>query len=131
MGRMRFPCPCCGYLQFGEPPGSYEICAICFWEDDAVQLRWPDWAGGANKPSLEDAQVEYAENGAIEPRLKRHVKLAGEGDIRDQGWRRIDRSVDRFEPRGSQNEEWPGDMTALYWWRPTFWRGYSEPDPTG
>lgn len=33
-----YPCPCCGYLQFGEPPGSYEICAICFWGDDAVQL---------------------------------------------------------------------------------------------
>lgn len=96
-----------------------------------MQLRWPDWAGGANKPSLEDAQVEFAENGAIEPRLKRHVKLTVEGDIRDEGWRRIDRSVDRFEPRGSQNEEWPGDMTALYWWRPTFWRGYSEPGPTG
>jgi hypothetical protein len=118
-------------LQFGEPPASYEICAICFWEDDAVQLRWPDWAGGANKPSLEDAQAAYAENGAIEPRLKRHVKPAAEGDIRDEGWRPIDRSVDRFEPRGSRNEEWPSDMTALYWWRPTFWRGYFKLDPTG
>ncbi|MEV6629559.1 CPCC family cysteine-rich protein [Actinoplanes sp. NPDC051470] len=26
----RFPCPCCGYLEFGEPPGSYDSCEICF-----------------------------------------------------------------------------------------------------
>jgi hypothetical protein len=31
------------------PPGSYEICPVCFWDDDLVQLRWPTYAGGANK----------------------------------------------------------------------------------
>jgi len=31
-----YPCPCCGYLVFTEPPGSYDICSICFWEDDPV-----------------------------------------------------------------------------------------------
>ncbi len=55
----RYPCPCCGRLVFDEPPGSYSICPVCFWEDDGVQLRWPDWAGGANKPSLIDAQRIY------------------------------------------------------------------------
>jgi len=128
---MRFPCPCCGYLQFTEPPGSYEICAICFWEDDPVQLRWPDSAGGANKPSLEDAQAAYADIGASDPRHKRHVKPAAEGDIRDEGWRPINRTLDRFEPSGSRNEAWPRDMTDLYWWGTTFWRAYSEQDPTG
>jgi hypothetical protein len=24
---------------------------VCFWEDDGVQLRWPDWSGGANSPA--------------------------------------------------------------------------------
>ena len=33
------PCPCCGYLVFDEEPGSYSICPICYWEDDAVQLQ--------------------------------------------------------------------------------------------
>ena len=27
-----------------EPPGSHDICSICFWEDDNIQLRWPDYA---------------------------------------------------------------------------------------
>lgn len=30
-------------------PGSYEICPVCFWEDDRVQFRWPAMSGGANK----------------------------------------------------------------------------------
>ncbi|MFF1900798.1 CPCC family cysteine-rich protein [Streptomyces sp. NPDC058206] len=38
---LTFPCVCCGHLTLGEPPGSYEICSVCFWEDDRVQLRWP------------------------------------------------------------------------------------------
>ncbi|MGE7024447.1 CPCC family cysteine-rich protein [Solibacillus cecembensis] len=27
----------CGYRAFDdEPPGTYDICKICFWEDDGV-----------------------------------------------------------------------------------------------
>jgi hypothetical protein len=64
-----FPCPCRGHLTFDENPGSYAICPVCFWEDDMVQLRWPDWSGGANKASLIAAQVNFTRIGASEPRL--------------------------------------------------------------
>ena len=37
---IKYPCPGCGYLVFDEPPGSYEICPICFGEDDLAQLRF-------------------------------------------------------------------------------------------
>jgi Cysteine-rich CPCC len=37
---------------FSEPPGSYEICELCGWEDDHVQLAHPNMGGGANKSSL-------------------------------------------------------------------------------
>ena len=36
----KLPCPCCGYLVFDEPVGSFDICPICDWEDDDVQLRF-------------------------------------------------------------------------------------------
>ncbi|MFJ8759481.1 CPCC family cysteine-rich protein [Streptomyces cyaneofuscatus] len=29
-------------------PGSYEICPVCFWEDDGVQSRWPTVGGGTS-----------------------------------------------------------------------------------
>ncbi|MEH7657210.1 CPCC family cysteine-rich protein, partial [Bacillus velezensis] len=35
---MKYTCPCCGYRTIEEePPGTYEICNICYWEDDEVQ----------------------------------------------------------------------------------------------
>lgn len=39
----------CGYLTFDKPPGTFTICDICHWEDDDVQLRFPESAG-ANEP---------------------------------------------------------------------------------
>ena len=28
-----YACPCCGYPGLGEP-GGFDICSICYWEDD-------------------------------------------------------------------------------------------------
>ena len=46
---------------FGEPPGSYEICELCGWEDDHVQLAHPSMGGGANKLSLAECQKKALE----------------------------------------------------------------------
>jgi hypothetical protein len=51
-----YPCPACGFLQFSGPPGTYEICDICGWEDDHVQLARPLLRGGANRICLFEAQ---------------------------------------------------------------------------
>ena len=53
-------CPCCGRYIFDEK-GKYEICPVCGWEDDPVQRREPDLAGGANKLSLNEARKAWAE----------------------------------------------------------------------
>lgn len=117
-----FPCPCCGYQVFDEPPGSYDICGICFWEDDAIQLRWPDYRAGANRLSLIQAQAEYAKFGAMEHRFIGLVRQPDDGDLLDPGWRPVDPTADAFEACGHQRRSWPEDRTVLYWWRPTFWR---------
>lgn len=80
-----YPCPCCGYLMFSDPPGTYEICEICGWEDDPVQLRWPTM-GGANEP-LFAAQRRYAELGAKNTRAVKWVRSPRAGDVRDPDWR--------------------------------------------
>jgi Cysteine-rich CPCC len=55
-----YACPACGFLTLREPPpGSYEICAICGWEDDAVQFEDPNYRGGANQPSLNEWRSQF------------------------------------------------------------------------
>ena len=60
----RFACPCCGRLTLDEePPGTYEICKECGWEDDNVQFNDLDFRGGANTESLREARENYARYG--------------------------------------------------------------------
>jgi hypothetical protein len=64
--RNRFPCPCCGFLTLEEePPGTFDICPVCNWEDDFVQFEDPEYEGGANRISLVDARRNFAAYGAI------------------------------------------------------------------
>lgn len=120
--KARYPCPCCGHLTYSEPPGSYNICPVCFWEDDVVQLRWPEYAGGANRPSLIKAQQEYTDIGAMESRFTGKVRKPTADEPIDGGWRQANPRIDGFERWDAPRDPWPDDYTTLYWWRPTFWR---------
>jgi hypothetical protein len=119
----RYPCPCCGYLVFDQGPGSYDICPICFWEDDAVQLEFATNGGGANRVSLVDGQRNFAALGACEEAAVAHVRPPLQADRREATWRPIDLERDQFEdwgnraaPRAPEHDE------RLYYWRNTFWR---------
>jgi hypothetical protein len=104
---------------------TIEICPVCFWEDDGVQLRWPDWAGGANQPCLMEAQQNFQRFAACDERSRQHVRPATDDEPRDPNWRPVDPDRDRFEPRGVALAPWPEDRTVLYWWRyrdTGFWR---------
>jgi hypothetical protein len=121
---VKYPCPCCGYLIFDEPPGSYDICKICFWEDDLSQLRFPK-TGGANHVSLIEGQKNFAEFGACEKRILKSVRPISVADEREKGWRPIDLSHDNIEEQVSgvdYGTTYPRDYTSLYYWRPTYWR---------
>jgi hypothetical protein len=66
-GSMKYTCPCCGYKTLDEEPtDTYQICKICFWEDDGVQYRDPDYEGGANDVSLRQAQRNFIKFGACQ-----------------------------------------------------------------
>jgi hypothetical protein len=70
-----YPCPCCGYQVFNEPPGSNEVCPICFWEDDEIQFAFPDCSGGANNCSLIEGQRNFAAFGVSETQFKVFARL--------------------------------------------------------
>jgi hypothetical protein len=60
----RWPCACCGCFTLTLPGrATYEICPVCFWEDDGVQFADPDRAGGANDVSLRQARRIYRARG--------------------------------------------------------------------
>ncbi|MBW4608191.1 MAG: hypothetical protein KME22_13460 [Hassallia sp. WJT32-NPBG1] len=68
-------CPCCGNLTFeNESVGTFEICPVCFWEDDNIQFEDPDYTGGANKVSLNQARRNYLEFGASASNYLSHVR---------------------------------------------------------
>ena len=58
-------CPCCGKYYFTEAD-FYEICPVCGWEDDSLQRDEPDYKGGANKMSLNEARKAWAEGRRVE-----------------------------------------------------------------
>jgi hypothetical protein len=78
-----FPCPCCGYLTMGEePPGTFEICPVCFWEDDNVQFEDPNYAGGANSVSLNQARENFKLFGAVSKEFVNQVRKPLPQEIR-------------------------------------------------
>jgi hypothetical protein len=96
---------------------------VCFWEDDNIQLRWPDRPGGANKPSLIEAQQNFQALGACEARFLPRIPPATADEPLDADWCPIDPSRDSFESLAQEQcAPWPIDSTVLYWWRSTFWR---------
>ena len=118
----RFPCPCCGYLVFSGPPGTDEICPICGWEDDVSQLRFLRMAGGANKPSLVDAQKNFMEAGASDIALIGRLRAPAPFEHKDPEWRPIGAAENICDETRETGPAYPLDRTELYYWRDSDWR---------
>ena len=140
----KFPCPCCGYGVFEEPPGSERICPVCFWYDAAAGLKYAmERSGGPNCISLRDAQLQFEKTGFSEPdeldldgiremekkpqyqkyhfyREQRHQ--AHPHAIRDSSWRKVIPSDNFLRISDPETlSRWPEDMTSLYYWRTSYW----------
>ncbi len=107
---------------FSGPPGTDEICEICFWQDDASSLRYATIADGPNKVSLIKAQRNYSRFGACEERLRSRARVPRASDKQDPTWRPIDTKVDVLDTSHETGyTPWPEDKTELYYWRDTYW----------
>lgn len=62
MGKIKvgdsYLCPVCGQYTF-ESAGDFDICEVCGWEDDIIQLRNPDEEECANRMSLNQARAMW------------------------------------------------------------------------
>lgn len=63
-------CPCCGYRSLRELK-AYEICRVCFWEDDGTTDL--DNVSGPNHMTLREARLNVQRFGAITKRALAHV----------------------------------------------------------
>lgn len=82
-----YACPCCGYLTL-DSRGNYEICAVCFWEDDGQDEHDADVVrGGPNGAlSLTQARRNFTRIGACEARMVHNVRepLPEEHPLKEQ-----------------------------------------------
>lgn len=66
-----FACPCCNYLTL-PVLGMYEICEVCFWEDDGIQDL--DGYSMPNHLFLVQGQENFLKLGACDERAVLFVK---------------------------------------------------------
>ena len=79
---LRYRCPCCGFYTLPEPAGGkYNICPVCWWEDDPVQMDDEDYEGGANEVSLRQARKNFMDFGASDERFIDKVREATEEEL--------------------------------------------------
>ncbi|OGE74343.1 MAG: hypothetical protein A3I07_02735 [Candidatus Doudnabacteria bacterium RIFCSPLOWO2_02_FULL_42_9] len=117
---MQYTCPACGYLTFNNPPGSYDTCSVCGWEDDEGQLRFPSTLG-ANNVSLIQAQKNFARIGYSTYNILMRLlfKASPKKYKMDSTWRQLTER-DNFEvkkPGLDYGDSYPEDLTKLYYWR--------------
>ena len=69
-----FACPCCGFATLGEV-ADFEICPICFWEDDGQDdPESEENRGGPNHVSLIEARRNYLKFGSAESKDLKHCR---------------------------------------------------------
>jgi hypothetical protein len=81
-----YRCPCCRCLTLPER-GGFNICPVCFWEDDGQDDHDADEVrGGPNSSlSLTEARRNYERIGASEERLRPYVRKPTPEERPDQG----------------------------------------------
>lgn len=70
---MKYVCKCCGCAAL-DSDDEYDICPVCFWEKDRMQESDPEYKGGANAVSLNEARKNYAEFGVGDKRFTEMVR---------------------------------------------------------
>lgn len=64
-------CPCCGYRTL-EERGKWEICEVCYWEDDGIEYL--DVVSGPNRITLRNARKNFNKFGACEKELIQYTE---------------------------------------------------------
>jgi hypothetical protein len=84
----KFTCYCCGYKTLTEAPAEYDICPVCYWEDDGKGFLGKDTPSSVNQGlRLSEAQANYKKFGAASPNHKDDVRPPRDDEPLDETWR--------------------------------------------
>jgi hypothetical protein len=105
---LRFTCPCCGYPTL-EERGIYEICFLCWWEDDGQDDRDADEVrGGPNgRYSLTQARLNFIHHRVMyEPEHNSRVRPDSQEELAAK--RRVIRAFDEIQqsPPAGHERHW-------------------------
>ncbi|MFT5733771.1 MAG: hypothetical protein ACJA2W_002473 [Planctomycetota bacterium] len=84
----RAQCPCCDYYSL-QGRGGFEICQVCYWEDDGQDLDALDTVSGPNHITLRAARLNFERIGASDAAA---ASLVASKEARD-GLRREQRAT--------------------------------------
>ncbi len=78
-----YHCPCCGYPTL-TARGSFDVCAVCYWEDDGQDSHDADRVrGGPNGDlSLSMARANFLAHGVCQIDMRQYVRLPTTDEIR-------------------------------------------------
>jgi hypothetical protein len=77
-------CPCCGYRTLPER-GAYDLCPVCWWEDDRAETD-AESLDGPNGTTLAEGQRLYARYGASALHGVHKVRPPTDDEPRDPAW---------------------------------------------
>lgn len=66
----QFQCPCCLFFTLGDV-AHYDICPVCFWEDDGTTS---EHGFSPNGISLSEGQINYKKFGSSKERDLKYVR---------------------------------------------------------
>ena len=76
------PCPCCKYKTLGTR-GEYDICPVCFWEDDGASN--PESFSGPNHITLGEGRNNFNKYGACDEKALEHIDKQGKLKFKKSG----------------------------------------------
>lgn len=112
----RLPCPCCGYRTLPVRDG-YELCPVCYWEDDPSESRAPGFSGGANGVSIVDAQQNYLRLGAMNQAFVSKTRPPRLDEAQPADWQHYD--LPGVEGESVMTRDEAGERLGVASWRIT------------
>jgi hypothetical protein len=124
----KYACPCCGYKTIEREDTFYDLCPVCFWETDPYQLANPHYKGGANAPSLAEAQQNFILFGACEKDDVPKTRMPFADEIKDENWVSFDQNTEGSHFFKRHWNESTGEPLTDAWGTSTY---YFETDSKG